>query len=251
MKNILLIFILLFNADLMYSQEEEVTPELSKKILRMGGAGGFTTYVLLWNVDNINAAIKSDVSPTLKNQPLILYGGEGYGYIMLIENFRIGGLGAGGDVKRSTVIGNTRIDLETNVSFGGITINYVLPVTQKLDFTIGSIIGWGGIDLKLRRDNWGIKRWDDILNQWGTNGLVSVSNFSHKINSSFFVYQPNLKIEYAILRWLSVRLSVGYMGMTGGKWKLDDEFELIGVPDKLNASGFIFDTGIFIGTFIF
>lgn len=251
MKNILLFLIFLFTIDMTFCQEDEVTSPTSKKILRMGGAGGFTPYVLFWNVDNINKAIISDVGPNLKKQPIVLYGGEGYGYIMLIENLRIGGMGAGGNVKNSSIYGNTRMDLETNVNFGGVIINYVVPLSQRLDFTIGSMIGWGGINLKLRRDNWGIKKWDDILNQWGTSGSVLVNNFSHKVNGNFFIYQPNLKLEYAVLRWLSIRFGVGYLGMTGGKWKLDDEFELVGVSDKLNASGFIFDTGILIGTFIF
>lgn len=250
MKNLLLLFILLLNIDITFCQEEVQTVPI-KKISRMGGAGGFTPYVLFWNIENINSAIKSDAGPTLSKQPIILYGGEGYGYIMLIENLRIGGMGASGTVKSSSVTGATRMDLETNVSLGGITINYVMPISQRLDFTIGSVIGWGGIDLKLRRDNWGVKKWDDILNQWGSGGIITISDFSHKLKGSFFVYKPNIKLEYAILRWLSVRIGVGYFGMTGGKWKLDDEFELIGVPDKLNASGFILDSGIFIGTFIF
>lgn len=251
MKNFISILIILLSIDLTFSQEEDVETFPSKKILRMGGAGGFTPYVLFWNVDKINSALKSDVGPILKNQPIVLYGGEGYGYIMLIDNLRIGGMGAGGTVKNSSVIGSTRIDLETSVNFGGLTINYVIPFTQRLDLTMGGVIGWGGIDLKLRRDNWGIKKWEDLLNQWGTTGIVMVNNFSHKLNGTFFVYQPNIKLEYSILRWLSIRFGVGYMGMIGGKWKLDDEFELIGVPDNLNGSGFMLDGGIFIGTFIF
>ncbi len=250
MKIKLLILAVIIFLNFSFSQNEDFNVS-NQKILRMGGAGGFTSYVLFWNVKEINKSIQTQAGPTLDDKPIFLYGGEGYGYIMVIENLRVGGLGVGGSTSSSTILGNTRMDLETNVTFGGLTINYAIPISQRLDITIGSMLGWGGIDLKLRRDNWGIKNWDDLINQWGSNGLIMVSNFSYSINSDFFVFQPNIKVEYAILRWLSVRVGIGYLGMAGGEWKLDDEFELVGVPKKLNASGFIIDAGIFLGTFIF
>lgn len=250
MKIKLLILAVIIFLNFSFSQNEDFNVS-NQKILRMGGAGGFTSYVLFWNVKEINKSIQTQAGPTLDDKPIYLYGGEGYGYIMVIENLRVGGLGVGGSTSSSTILGNTRMDLETNVTFGGITINYAIPINQRLDITIGSMLGWGGIDLKLRRDNWGIKNWDDLINQWGSSGSIMVNNFSYSINSDFFVFQPNIKVEYAILRWLSVRVGVGYLGMAGGEWKLDDEFELVGVPKKLNASGFIIDGGIFLGTFIF
>ncbi len=250
MKIRLILIALIFFTNFTLSQDEDFGNS-GQKILRMGGAGGFTPYVLFWNVKEINNALQTQAGPTLKNQPIFLYGGEGYGYIMVIENLRIGGLGVGGRTKSSSILGSTRMDLEANVAFGGLTINYAIPLSQRIDFTVGSMVGWGGIDLKLRRDNWGVKNWDVLLNQWGSSGLVQVNNFSYSVNSTFFVFQPNVKIEYAILRWLSLRIGVGYLGMVGGDWKLDDQFELIGVSKKLNASGITIDSGIFIGTFMF
>lgn len=252
MKNIfylLLLSLLFFRLAL--SQEDEALSQSESKIIRMGGAGGFTPYILFWNVKQLNNALKTEMGPQIENNPLLLYGGEGYGYIMFIENLRIGGMGAGGITKSSTVLSGTRMDLETSVSFGGVTIDYCIPVNERFDVLIGALIGGGSLDLKLRRDTWNLKTWDDILNSWGTRGTVFVNNFSYSIGGSFFVYKPGVKFEYAILRWLGVRLGVSYYGMTGGDWKLDETFELIGVPDKINASGIMLDAGVFLGTFLF
>lgn len=254
MKKILLLLgFSLVVMNLVSAQPDESQPitHPKKTYLRMGGAGGFTSHLLLWNVSNINSSFNGDNVPKIKDKSLALFGGQGYGYIMFIENLRIGGMGAGGGVTSSTVFQNTRYDLETNVNFGGVTVDYVLPLYERLDFVVGGLIGWGGMNVKMRRDTWGIKTWDSLVDSWAANGNSLVGNFAYSLEGSFFIYQPAVNFEYALLRWLGVRLGVSYLGMTSPSWQLDEKFDVVGVPDKLKGNGIMINGGVFLGTFLF
>ncbi len=253
MKKILLLLLILIVINYVNAQpdESEVITPPKKTYLRMGGAGGFTSNVLFWNVSDINSSFDGVYTPKIQDRPLFLFGGQGYGYIMLVENLRIGGMGASGGVTSSTILQNTRIDLETKVGFGGVTIEYVMPLSARLDIVAGGLVGWGGMDIKMRRDSWGIKKWDSIVDSWSVSGTSYVSDFSYSLEGSFFIYQPAVNLEYAALRWLGVRLGVSYLGMASPNWQLDEKFDVVGVPTKLKANGLMINGGMFLGTFLF
>jgi hypothetical protein len=253
MKKTLAIFLLTVLSSLvLFSQDDaDSIPSPKKQIIRMGGAGGFTPLILFWNVKNINEAISLGNSfPKFKDQPVVLLGGQGYGYIMFIQNLRIGGMGAGGGRISSLVgIDGYRRDTELDVSFGGITLEYSIPITQRLDVVPGIMFGGGGLDLILRRDKYGIKNWDDLIGEYGSSD--STGNFRRTFEGSYFICQPSLNFEYALLRWLGLRVGVSYLGMISPSWKLDETFDVVSVPDKLNGQGFMLNAGVFLGTFFF
>lgn len=247
-----LLTLLVFGSTFLFSQEESV-PILKpkKEIIRMGGAGGFTPFVLFWNVKNVNESMATLSNfPQFKDQPMVLFGGQGYGYIMFIQNLRIGGIGAGGS-QSSSVIGIDRFrrDADIDIGFGGVTVEYSIPITERLDIVPGIMLGGGGIDLKLRRDRYGIKDWNNLINEVGSGD--NAENFRRTFEGSFFIYQPTLNFEYAVLRWIGFRIGVSYVGMIAPAWKLDEAFDVVGVPDKLNGSGLTINAGVFLGTFLF
>jgi hypothetical protein len=251
-KFTIVISLILLNSFALFSQEDmDTSPKPERHIIRMGGAGGFTPLVLFWNVKNINQSISSEISfPKFKDQPLVLLGGQGYGYIMFIENLRIGGMGAGGG-QSSSVIGGDGYerDADIDVSFGGVTCEYVIPVAERLDIVPGIMLGGGGIDLNLRRDKYGPKEWNELIDE--LEGNNPIENFRKTFEGSFFIYQPSLNVEYALLKWVGIRFGVSYLGMLYPSWKVDEVFKTAGVPDKLNGSGVMFNAGIFLGTFLF
>ncbi|MDP2207908.1 MAG: hypothetical protein Q8K98_03915 [Bacteroidota bacterium] len=248
---LLLLSIIVMNCVSAQPDESEVLTPPKKTYLRMGGAGGFTSHVLFWKVSDINSSFSGVNVPKIQDKPLILSGGQGYGYIMFLENLRIGGMGAGGGVTSSLVIQNTRYDLETKVNFGGVTIDYVFPVTERFDIVAGGIVGWGGMNVKMRRDTWGIKKWDSLVDSWAASGTSFIGDFYYTLKGSFFIYQPAVNFEYAILRWLGIRLGVSYLGMASPSWQLDEKFDVVGVPDKLKGNGLMINGGVFLGTFLF
>lgn len=229
------------------NQDEVVSPRSSMS--KIGGAGGFTAFWLFANVDPINEYLVKSYAAPLDKNGFPLYGGQGYGYIMFIKNLRVGGMGAGGSLKSKSISGNTERAVELSVACGGVTVEYVIPVLSRLDVAIGGMLGGGGIDLKITRDENFRKKWENIFNEFGATDPVQ--EYTRMLSGSFFIYQPSINVEYAVLRWIGLRAGVSYLGMTGGKWTMDDRFEVYGVPDDISGKGWMINAGIFLGTFVY
>jgi hypothetical protein len=153
--------------------------------------------------------------------------------------------------KQVNVATNVQRDIELSASFGGVTVDYVVPIVPRLDVAFGVLLGGGGVGIKMTRDDGRQKVWSGLWDNFGSED--SSYNYTHKISGSFFIYQPSVNVEFAILRWLGVRLGASYQGTLGGSWTLDDrsEFDVVGVPSNVNGRGFMINGGIFLGTFIF
>lgn len=256
-RRMLLIGIMfLFALWLPAQEEEESVPLRPRKSVpvKIGGAGGFTQYLLFLDIGPINDYLKIGRAAPIDNQPLFLLGGEGYGYIMLVPNLRIGGLGASGSIESASVdtsvYPNMRRDFELSVAFGGMTIEYVIPVIPKLDISAGIMLGAGSTTLKIWRNQNSNKIWDDTWRDFGNN-QSSTFEYSRSLNGAFFVYQPQVNIEYAIMQWVGLRLGVAYNGMAGASWKQDDKYDLVEVPSAISGKGLMINAGIFLGTFIY
>ncbi|MBI5475708.1 MAG: hypothetical protein HY964_03120 [Ignavibacteriales bacterium] len=259
MKRLLAIWMImaLFAVNLLAQDEEESAPPTPPRRsipAKIGGAGGFTQNLLFLNLNPINNYLKGAFAAEFDKTPMLLLGGQGYGYIMLVQNLRIGGVGATGSLKSAAldtgIEPNIRRDVELSVGFGGVTIEYVLPVLPRLDISAGIMLGAGSTNIKIWRNQSSNIKWDDVWNDFGHYQTVS-SDFNHTLNGSFFVYQPQLNIEYAVLRWVGVRLGVAYNGMSASEWKYDDKYDLIGVPTNISGKGLMINGGIFLGTFLY
>ena len=239
-----------------FAQEQEYEPSPPKRSMqaKLGGALGFTQNWLFLDVDPINQILRSNGAAELDKRGVPLFGGQGYGYVLFVQNLRIGGMGASGTLKSKSLRGVTRRDVELKVGFGGVTVDYVIPIVPRLDVALGGLFGGGGLDIKMTRDNGSPKVWDNLWNEYGNNGPTNTSapfEYSRKLSGSFFIYQPSVNVEFALLRWLGFRTGVSYLGMAGGEWELDGKYELIGVPSSINGKGLMLNGGIFVGTFIF
>jgi len=233
--------------------EEEYTPIPPAKPStgKIGGGGGYTPAWLFMDLDKLNETIVAAGGTPFDGGRMMLNGGQGYAYLLLVQNLRIGGVGMSGSrtTSRIETSTNTRRDVELGVGYGGVTLEYALSVVPRLDLTFGTVIGGGSMSLTIRRDAGTAKEWGDL---WGEFGSPQPApEFTRKMEGSFFVVQPSVTLEFALLRWLGVRAGVGYLGMAGGSWKLDNEYDLAGVPDGIGGSGWMINTGIYLGTFIY
>jgi hypothetical protein len=247
----LMMVIPLFTSVSQEDEEDIPVPPRHRIQMKIGGAGGFTQNILFLDLAPLNSFLTKSQAASLGEDPILLLGGQGYGYIMLIPNLRIGGLGAGGsiDSKRIDTLGVIR-DVNLSVTYGGVSIDYVIPIVPRLDVTLGLMLGSGGMTVTMTRDHGTAKVWDDI---WDDYGIVSPASdeFTRRLAGSFFVYQPSLQVEYALLRWIGVRLGVGYYGVAGGDWRMDDKYEILNVPSSISGKGWMLNTGIFVGTFVY
>ena len=254
MKRLLFLFAVtvIFSSTFVFAQEQDDEPLPPKRLAaKLGGAGGFTTSWLFMDVDPINQLLIKNSAQELSKGGMPLYGGQGYAYLMLMNNFRIGGMGVSGTRKTNSIepATNIRRDVELTVGYGGVTADYVIPLSSRLDLTLGMFLGSGGLDFKITKDNGSNVVWDSLWTNYGSSD--SIQNYSQKLSGSFFIYQPSVNLEYALMRWFGVRLGASYMGMSGGSWKLDDKYDIVNVPDNINGKGWMINTGVFIGTFMF
>jgi hypothetical protein len=255
MKRFYMIFLLMFFTLCMsvaQQDEEEISPPSRHRMqMKIGGAGGFTQNILFLDLAPLNDFLAKSQAEPLGSNPILLLGGQGYGYIMLIPNLRIGGLGAGGsiDSKRVDTLG-VRRDVNLSVTYGGVSIEYAVPIVPRLDITIGLMLGGGGMTATLTRDQGTAKVWDNIWDEYGSASPAS-DEFTRRLSSSYFVYQPSLQIEYALLRWIGLRVGVGYYGVAGANWRLDEKYDLLNVPTSISSKGWMINTGIFLGTFVY
>jgi hypothetical protein len=254
LKTLVLILLLGFSFPLALAQQEEPLAPIPPKRTRaakVGAFGGFTPGWLSVDVAPINAFLQPAGGAPLKANGVFLTGGAGAAYIMLLPNIRVGGMGMSGSI-RSTALSATgvRRDAELSVGFGGVTLEYVIPVIERLDVAVGGMLGWGGIDLTLRQDNGGAKTWQQEwdsfrLDNYGNN----TTNITRRLSGAYFVYVPTVHVEYAILGWFGARVGASYVGMAAPSWELDGRHELLGVPGNVSGQGFMVSAGVFVGTF--
>ncbi len=250
MKRLICVSVLLgFVLTVGSAQEEPIPPKRSRAV-KVGLFGGFTPGWLLVDIKPVNAFLLAAKGAPLKDDGVFMTGGAGAAYIMLLPNVRVGGMGLTGAVKSTSIDGNSiRRDAEMRVGFGGLTVEYVLPLMERLDLAVGGMLGGGGVDLTLRQSNGGNNTWvgeQDLFGHWtaGTPG-----NMTRTLSGMYLIWSPTVNIEYALLPWLGMRIGASYVGMAFPSWTVDNNYELLGVPSDVSGRGFMIQAGVFVGTF--
>lgn len=230
-----------------FAQEEPIPPKRSKAA-KIGGLGGFTPSWLFVDVKEINTFLQAGKAAPLKDNGVFLTGGAGAAYIMVVPNLRVGGLGLSGSISSSSLdASGLRRDAKLHVGFGGVTFEYIVPIVERFDVAFGSMFGGGGIDITLRQSSGGQNTWGGEQGYLGGGGAVP--NNTRELNGSFFVIVPSINFEYSILSWVGLRVGASYAAMVAPSWKVDGEYDLMGVPSGVSGKGFMINAGLFVGTF--
>jgi hypothetical protein len=254
-KLMLLLLVILAAAPELPAQEEMIPPIPPKRsrAAKVGVFGGFTPAWLFADMKPINEILTASGGAALRESGIPLYGGGGAAYIMFVPNLRVGGMGMGGSISSTSLdAAGVRRDAEVSVGFGGLTVEYVVPVVDKLDIAFGAMLGGGGLDIVLRQDLGGAKTWSD---EWGSFGSGDyeingqITSVRRTLEGSFFVWIPSVNVEYAITGWFAVRLGGSYVGMSAPSWSLDGKHDLLGVPTSISGKGFMINAGLFVGTY--
>lgn len=236
--------------------QEEVIPPKRGKAAKVGLFGGFTPGYLSVNVAPVNEFLKASGIAPFDQNGMFLWGGAGAAYIMLVPNLRVGGLGMSGSISTGSSVqvpgvGQVQRDARLSVGFGGVTIEYVIPVVERLDIAMGAMLGGGGMDLTLKQNIGGIDSWSNeqktfAATTWPPNSL---NNVTRVLSGSYFIWIPSVNVEYAVLGWLGIRLGASYVGMSFPSWSVDNDYTLNNVPKEVTGEGFMVNAGIFVGTF--
>jgi hypothetical protein len=255
-KTLLVLLVVSMFPSFAWTQEDAMTPPIPprrSKAAKVGAFGGFTPGWLFVDPAPINSFLQAAGGAPLSDAGVPMLGGGGAAYIMLVPNLRVGGLGMGGDISSTSLSSlGVRRDAKLSAGFGGVTVEYVLPIVERLDVAVGGMLGGGGIDITLREDVGGNKTWNQEWGNFGTGNYQiggQINNITRKLSGSYFVWIPSLNVEYAVMGWGGLRLGVSYVGMSSPSWKLDDKYDLLGVPSDVNGQGWMINAGILVGTF--
>ena len=247
----LTIVLVLAIAPSVFAQEEPIPPKRAK-MAKVGLFGGFTPGWLAVDTKPINEFIAGAGGAALTENGVFMVGGAGAIYIMVLPNFRVGGMGMSGGTSSSKMISNVRKDTELRVGFGGLTLEYVIPIVPRFDLAVGTMIGAGGLDITLRQDVGGNKTWYEEWSSFGSGIYptpAQIDNVQRTMSGHFYVLVPSVNFEYAVLGWLGVRLGGSYVAMISPTWTLDGKYDLQEVPSSISGKGFMINAGIFLGTF--
>ena len=244
MKKILIVLILSLASQNIMAQEGEDVGWVS----RFGAAAGLTPTFAFPNMDPVNTQIKSMNIGQLSTSGMVLIGGGGYAYIMMIDNLRIGGMGVTGSQKTSGVVAGLNKEVKYNCSFGGLTIEYTLPFVKNVAVSLGAVLGMGTTSVEIYQNS-GSFSWNDTWKKVNAGGAIN--NVSDKIYNSFYSVTPTLNVDVPISRFIALRIGGGYVASFGNDWKINNENNLNGTPSELSSNSFFIQTGIYFGLFAF
>ena len=232
------------------AQVDPIPPPRRITAPKVGIFIGFTPGWLNLNMKPINEFIVGGNGAPLDDNGVVMLGGAGAIYILVIRNFRVGGMGMSGSSSSTLTDQNgVRRDAELGTGFGGFTFEYVFPIFRRFDIAVGTMIGWGSLNLTLRQNIGGTNSWTGEQEIFGTWPPTTLTNLTRRLSGSFFTLVPAVNLEYAPLGWLGLRLGASYVVMTAASWDVDGNYDLVGVPGDVSGSGFMINGGILIGTF--
>lgn len=233
--------LILFGFSTIHSQTEEYFDA------PFGGGLGYNPGWIIPNVDIINTQIKSLGIPEFSKNGFYTSGISGYMYLGFLKQIRAGGFGFGGSTSRDISIGGINKEAVYSISGGGLTIEYTLPFVRNWGISLGTIIGRGSLQLDLYQ-NKGSVSWSNL---WTDLSANTSQNINTKLKNSYWFITPTLNIDIPFDRFITFRIGAGYQFTFGGKWKLDNDVDITGVPSGIDANSFFIQTGIFIGFFSF
>lgn len=206
--------------------------------------GGIAPIPIYLNIDygDLNEYVE-DIGVSPFDDGLFFIGGGGYLYVH--PNVRVGLMGAGSDKMRGEEIEGYDNDVEFNLWFMGTTAEYVFSF-MKGDIAVGTLLGWGHSEIKIRHISREPRSWDIIWDDYDEIWDLPPQNFSTTLKGNFFAYQPFVRLKYKLTGWLSLQGSVGYLGADVGKWKEWGDVDVENEP-SLDFGGLIVTLGPHLG----
>jgi len=247
MKNFLFALLITFSSGVVLAQEGDDVGWVA----RFGAAGGFTPGMVFPNLDPINAQIKTLGIDNLSSSGMLVLGGSGYVYVMLVDNLRVGGMGIGGTKTTSGTVQGLNKEVKYNYGFGGLTVEYSLPFISRIAVSVGTVIGAGSasIDVYQNRDNF---NWNSAwINPSPLDPTSTSDNKSRTFTNTFFTITPTLNVDIPVNRFIAFRVGGGYIISFNNEWKADNNQSIAGVPSDLKSNSFFIQTGIYFGLFAF
>jgi hypothetical protein len=198
-------------------------------------------------IEDLNSELKKIGYPEISTSGQFVTGGGGYIDVPFVKGLRVGGLGMGYSSEESAELNDFVNAVSIKYRMGGLSVEYLKRISNKFDYSIGSIIGLGSFSFNIHRypreyQNWNI----------GNFGIDSsgTSNMQQEYSKNLFIFQPQLGFGYQAAKFLYLKLNAGYMFTFSGEWKLNEILKVSNVPSGIKADGFSVNLGINFGLFV-
>ncbi|MCI0448820.1 MAG: hypothetical protein L0Y79_03420 [Chlorobi bacterium] len=199
---------------------------------------------------DLNLELKNAGFPEMSENGFFTLGGGGFIDLpMQKKNFiRISGFGSGFTSKQSKRINDT-LTKATNYSLGqgGIGLEYIIPLGNMLDITIGALFSTGTLKLELYQYGNDYGSYNTIFGELTSNGTSS--NLSRVFRSRFYSVQPQVGLGLMLRKFLYLKIDVGYQLSSQGTWRVDNDVEVENFPETIKSNGLIINAGLNFGIF--
>lgn len=250
MKRIIIALILISGIQLTAQTQESV-----RWISKFGLAIGFNPVFVMPDVDPVNRMMPGFGVEKFSDSGFLGFGGSGYVYILLIDNFRIGGMGfsanssVNGKVAAAGAPGQElEREAEYSLGIGGVTAEYTLPFVKNVAVSVGAIIGAGSMNIKLYQNS-GTTSWEEIWGEFNDGSESAILN--REIKNSFYTFTPTINVDYPVTRYFAFRAGAGYIFTFGNDWTLNNDQDINNIPSDLKADSFFIQAGVYLGFFAF
>ncbi|MBN2279064.1 MAG: hypothetical protein JXQ65_00625 [Candidatus Marinimicrobia bacterium] len=176
---------------------------------------------------------------------MYFYGGGGFGFIG--DHWRIGGLGAEGNMITSKTVDNIRKKVEYKMGFGGFMMERVFHPFSKTEFYLSGVVGRSHIKTIVYKRQ-GQEDWADAWDSFNSNNNEEdYYNYKTTFTNKYWSVLPAVGVRYNIFRVFGVGAKVGYYyGITNeDTWEINGE-EISGVP-KMDLSNIFYNINFYFG----
>lgn len=213
-------------------------------------AGGVTAGWYFNPVKDLNLELKNAGFPEMSESGFLTLGGGGFIDLPNKGNFiRIGGFGNGFTSKLSKQVNDTlKKDVNYSLGQGGLSFEYVIPLTKIFDISFGSQFQTGTLKLELYQYGNDLGNYNNLFLEFQSNG--SSSNLSRVFKSRFYTVQPQVGIGIMLRKFLYMKIDCGYQIGAQSIWRVDNDVEVKDFPKGIEPKGLIINVGLNFGLFI-
>lgn len=198
----------------------------------------------------LNLQLKNAGFPEMSENGFFTLGGGGFFDLPSGDNFiRIGGLGSGFTSKQSLQANDTlKKDVNYSMSLGGISLEYIIPVSSVFDLTFGTQITTGTLKLELYQYGNDLGNYSAIFGELQSNG--SSNNLARIFRSRFYTVQPQIGIGIMLRKFMYLKIDCGYQVGAQNTWRVDNDIKVNDFPKGIEAKGLVVNLGLNFGLFI-
>ncbi|HWA04965.1 MAG TPA: hypothetical protein VG961_00355, partial [Ignavibacteria bacterium] len=139
-------------------------------------------------------------------------------------------------------------DANYSLGQGGLSVEFVIPVSKVFDLSFGTQISTGTLKLELYQYGSDLGNYSNVFGELENNS--STTNISRTFKSRFYTVQPMVGIGLMLRKFMYLKIDCGYQLGAQNTWRVDNDVEVKDFPKGIEAKGLVLNLGLNFGLFI-